>query len=409
MRQLCNTLGDSYWWVMLPLLVAIAVGSYLAIRFLAVPAARLAIKASPARWDDIFVDRKVLHRLSLFGPALIFRLGLEECVVSGDIQEGLIRFANVILIFGGLWSAGAILKAVDDLYRQLDIARSRPIKGYLQLLLIVLWILATVLVTALTFNESIGFLLAGVGTVTAVLILVFRESILSIVASIQLTQNDLLSVGDEIDVPDLELTGVVQDIALHTVTIMGSDKKNVTIPTHALTSHPFKNWKGIDEAGGRHIRRSICLDMTTIRFLTPDELERFRRFDPIADYMNQKVNDLDQWNNEHEPLPGLEGDPRRLTNIGTFRAYVLEYVRRQPRTETDQLKVMVRQLQPTPQGLPIEIYLYSKPTDLVSYEKVAADLIDHILAMVPEFGLKVHQEPSGFDMRNRWSKELSLP
>ena len=148
--------------------------------------------------------------------------------------------------------------------------------------------------------------------------------------------------------------------------------------------------------------------MTTIRFLTSDESERFRRFDPIAEYMDTKLSDLIQWNSDHGPLPGLGGDPRRLTNIGTFRAYVLEYVKRHPGTETDQLKVMVRQLQPTPQGLPIEIYLYSKPVDLVSYEQVAADLMDHILAMVPEFGLKVHQEPSTMGLPVRSDVDISL-
>jgi len=397
---MCATLGTDYSWIVLPLLVGLALIVYTATRFGVLPAVRVAIKASPARWDDVLVDRRVLNRLSLFGPALIFRLGL-ECAADAQLQDALIKVANTILIFGAVWAAGAVSKALDDLYRTLDIARSRPIKAYLQLLLVALWIFAIVLVVAMVFDQQVGRLLAGVGAFTVVLLLIFKDTILSMVASIQLINNNLLAIGDEIDVPSLELNGVVEDIALHAVTIRGPDKKTTTVPTHYLSTHVFKNWKGVDEAGGRHMRRLVFIDVSSIRFLTPEEVERFRSFEPLAEYMESKLAEIEEWNVNNYIPADKTGDPRQLTNIGTFRAYLLEYLRRQPTTATDHLAVMVRQLHPTPHGLPIEIYVYSLSTDLFSHEEVAADLLDHTLAVVPNFGLRVHQEPSTEDVRSK--------
>ena len=380
-------------------LAAVAVGSYLALRFVVLPVVRRIIRRSRYQWDDVLVDRSVLRRLSLFGPALIFRIGIEYVDVS-DVKDTLVDIANIILIVGAVWALGAVLRAFTDLYRRLDVARSRPIKAYLQLLLIVAWVLAGVLVLSIVTEVAVVRLLAGAGAAMAILLLVFRDTILSMVAGIQLINNNLLAIGDEIDVPDLGLNGVVQDIALHTVTIRGSDKKTTTIPTHYLTTHVFKNWDGIDEAGGRHLRRAVYIDASTVRFLTVEELERYKRFEPLATYMGDKLDEIEKWNGDREPPSGMQGDPRRLTNLGTFRAYVLEYLKRHRATATEHLKVMVRQRQPTPHGIPIEIYAYSLPTDLVSYEGVAADLMDHILAMGPEFGLRVHQEPGSEDVRS---------
>ena len=394
---MCATLRD-IGWASIPLSIASAVVAYLAIRFLVLPGTRRAIRASRATWDDVLVDDRVLHRLSLVGPAVIVRLGL-GCFAGDRVADTLLIFANLVLVFGGVWVIGAVLHAINDMYRLLDVAKSRPIKAYLQLLLLALWLLAVVLAVAEVFDEPIGRLLAGVGALMAVLLLFFRDTILSMTASIQLINNSLLAIDDFIEVPDLNIEGLVEDIALHTVTIRSADQKTTHVPTQVLASHVFKNWRGMTEAGARLLTRAIYIDVSSIRFLTDKEIDRFRTFEPLADFIEAHLARVAAWDDAHPVANGLRGDPERLTNLSALQAYALEYIKRHPLTATDGFNVMVRQRQQTPSGLPLEIFTYSVPTDLVPHEEVASQLMDHLLAMVPEFGLRVHQDPSTEDVR----------
>jgi miniconductance mechanosensitive channel len=229
----------------------------------------------------------------------------------------------------------------------------------------------------------------------AVLLLIFRDTILSFVASIQLMQNDMVKVGDWIEMPSAGVDGDVMDIALHTVKVQNFDNTIVTVPTQKLINESFKNWRGMSESGGRRIKRSINIDVSSIRFLTEEEIERFNRFEPLRDYISQKRSELDA-------QPAVEGDaigdPRRLTNVGTFRAYMKAYAKANPKIDSAGMTFLVRELQPGPTGLPIEIYIFANDTNWVRYEDIQADIFDHLLAMTSKFGLRVFQQPTGSDI-----------
>jgi miniconductance mechanosensitive channel len=304
-----------------------------------------------------------------------------------------------VLVLVIVLAADGLLSAANDVYQLRPDAKSRPIKGYLQIVKIVLYIVAGIVVLSLLVNRSPLVFLGGFGAMTAVLLLVFRDTILSLVASITLTQNDMIAVGDWIEMPKYGADGDVIDIALHTVKVQNWDKTITTIPTHQLMADSFKNWRGMSLSGGRRIKRSIHLDLNTIRFLTPDEIERLERFELLRDYLQEKQDELGRYQTEKEQE--VEGEvvptPRRLTNVGTFRAYLVRYLRHHPEVHQD-MTLIVRQLPPGPTGLPLEIYTFSRDTNWTNYEGIQADIFDHILAMIPEFGLRVYQNPSGADL-----------
>jgi miniconductance mechanosensitive channel len=299
-------------------------------------------------------------------------------------------------------SANAFLSAVNDIYATRPDARSRPIKGYLQIISIVLYIAAGILIVSLLLDRSPAVFLGGLAGLTAVVLLVFRDTILSLVASIQLTQNDMIAVGDWIEMPKYGADGDVVDIALHTIKVQNWDKTITTIPTHKLIEDSFKNWRGMSQAGGRRVKRAIHLDLGTVRFLTDEEVERFGRFELLRDYVGEKKEELAAYNARVSGGEGGTGriiaNARRLTNVGTFRAYIVSYLRQHP-TVHQRMTLLVRQLQSGPNGLPMEIYVFSNDTNWINYEAFQSDIFDHLLAMVPEFGLRVFQNPSGEDVR----------
>ena len=388
-------------WMQLLIVIGAAVAAYLVGRYLLIPLVHAAVARTKAKWDDILLDRKVLHRLSLLLPVVAFRFGLG--LIDGLGEEWL-RFleglTDSLLIIVGLIAINAAFNSFNEVYLELDVAENRPIKGYLQIVMIVLSVFGVIVIIARLTGQEIGFLLGGLGALTAVLLLVFKDTILSLVASLQIGQNDLVRVGDWIEMPHLNVDGDVIDVALHTVKVQNWDKTISTIPTYKLVSESFRNWRGMTDAGGRRIKRAINLDLSTIRFLTEEEIERFKRFAPLHRYMDGRVEELQQWQELHDPGPELVGDPRRLTNIGTFRAYVVAYLRAHPKLATDTMTALVRQLPPGEHGLPLEIYVFSSDTRWAQYEAIQADVFDHLLAMVPEFSLKVFQEPTGSDIRS---------
>ncbi|MFZ5719905.1 MAG: mechanosensitive ion channel family protein [Pseudomonadota bacterium] len=290
------------------------------------------------------------------------------------------------------------LNVVNEVYARRPGAASRPIKGYVQVLKILLYATALILIVAALMERSPLLLLSGLGAMAAVLLLVFRDTILSLVASVQLTTNDMLRVGDWIEMPALNADGDVIDIALHTVKVQNWDKTITTIPTHRLISESFKNWRGMQESGGRRIKRSLMIDQASIHFLTDEECARLRRFAVIEDYLDRMAAELEAANAELRKAGRDPVNERRQTNIGAFRAYVAAYVKSHPRIAQD-MTFLVRQLQPTAQGLPLEIYCFTATTAWAEYEAIQADIFDHLLAILPEFGLRLFQEPTGSDMR----------
>lgn len=389
---------------------SVALGALLALAFMADWITRRvllrligqAVAATPNKYDDALLGRGVISRLAHVVPALVVFLGISY--VPG-LPDGLVtvvrNVANAYMIFTVALSLGNVLNAIGDIYERTNPARARnrPIKGYLQLIKIIAFIVAGILVVAVLIERSPLLLLSGLGAMTAVLMLVFKDTILSFVASVQLSSHDMLRVGDWLEMPALNADGDVIDIALHTVKVQNWDRTITSIPTWRLINESFKNWRGMSESGGRRIKRALYLDQTSVRFLSDEERARLKRFALIDEYLDRKREELEAYN---KVLLEQGRDPvntRRVTNLGTFRAYVAAYLKAHPRVHPEMTQ-MVRQLQPGPTGLPLEVYCFTATTAWVEYEGIQADIFDHLYAILPEFGLRIFQEPGGADMRH---------
>jgi len=315
---------------------------------------------------------------------------------------------NVVAAFVILSIALAISSAltlVNEVYSRRPDAASRPIKGYVQVVKIALFFFAAILMIAVLMEQSPLLLLSGLGAMAAVLMLVFKDTILSLVASVQLTSNDMLRVGDWIEMPELNADGDVIDIALHTVKVQNWDKTVTTIPTHRLISESFKNWRAMFESGGRRIKRSLTIDQTSIRFLEPDEIARLKRFSLLSGYLERKEAEIAEWNAARPERMNDVVNARRITNIGTFRAYVTAYLKSRPDINQDMF-LLVRQLAPSETGLPLEIYGFTASTAWAVYEDVQGDIFDHLIAILPEFGLRLFQQPAGSDLARLAERSL---
>lgn len=379
------------------MLVVALLADLIAKRVLLVIVARMA-RRTTANWDDLFLENKVFARVAQLVPALIISVGIVAVPQLPDALVATIRnVANAWVVIAVALTVTAVLTVFNRLYEVRPEAGTRPIKGFVQLLQIAVWIIAALLAAAVLIDRSPVILLSGLGAMTAVLLLVFKDTILSLVASLQLTGQDMIRVGDWLEMPQFGADGDVIDVTLYTVKVQNWDKTITTIPTYRLVSDAFRNWRGMTEAGGRRIKRSIYIDLSTVRFLNAAEILRFRDFALLRDYIDAKERELQEYNAALE-TPGEEGvNLRRLTNIGTLRAYVHNYLRNHPRVRQD-LTLIVRQLQPGPEGLPLEIYCFSNDTAWASYEGIQADIFDHICAIVPQFGLRLYQQPSGADV-----------
>jgi len=354
-------------------------------------------RRSKRTWDDALIQYGVFGRFAQILPALVFFFGLK--LVPGLGDGVVVVGENLALSYGLLMlslAVSALLSSVNAIYEQYPVAAERPIKGFLQVAKIVVFVLAGVLIVATLTERSPVLLLSGLGAMTAVLLLVFKDTILSLVASVQLTSLDMVRVGDWIEMPQCNADGDVIDVSLHTVKIQNWDKTFTTIPTHKLIVDSFKNWRGMDESGGRRIKRELRIDINSARFLTAEEVERFKGFALLKDYIDRKLEDLAAYN----AAVGEETENvnlRRLTNLGTFRAYILSYLKHHPKIHRD-MTLIVRQLQPGPTGLPLEIYAFTNITEWSTYEDIQADIFDHLLAVAGEFGLSMYQEPAGRDL-----------
>lgn len=349
---------------------------------------------------DPAVDQMfAVTRLSALIPALILFAGVAMVPDLSAAAVTVVR--NVCAAFIILTLARAIggaLELLNVLYMRRPDSHRRPIKGYLEVLKIVIYVIAAILMVAALVDRSPLILLSGLGAMAAVLMLIFQDTLLSLVASVQISTNDMLRVGDWIEMPQFNADGDVVDIALHTVKVQNWDKTITTIPTKRLISDSFKNWRGMRESGGRRIKRSLYLDQQSVRFLTDEERRRLDRFALLDGYLPVKEAELDTWNRAIKGGSRDVVNRRRVTNIGTFRAYVERYLRHHPGVHQG-MTLMVRQLAPTSDGLPLELYCFANTIAWVDYEAIQSDIFDHLLAIVPEFGLRVFQHPGGADMR----------
>ncbi len=357
---------------------------------------RVAAKSLPDMGLDL---AKVAGFLANIVPAVIVSRGIEAVPsLSAGLKTVVGNVATAFIVLSIALALNAVLSLANQLYERRPEAASRPIKGYVQVLKILVFTGAGILIIAALMEQSPLLLLSGLGAMAAVLMLVFKDTILSLVASVQLTSNDMLRVGDWIEMPQLNADGDVIDIALHTVKVQNWDKTITTIPTHRLITESYKNWRGMSESGGRRIKRTIAIDQQSIRFIDTDEQDDLRRFALIETYLDQKAGEIDRWNSGLKDLGHDPVNHRRVTNIGTFRAYVMAYLRAHPRIAQD-MTMLVRHLQPTAHGLPLEIYCFTRTTAWAEYEGIQADIFDHLLAIMPEFGLRLFQEPSGMDVK----------
>jgi len=356
--------------------------------------------------DAELQDFGVIRRLSNIVPALVLASGVKA--IPGLPEAAVTVVQNVcggFIVLTVALALAAVLDIINLLYQRRSDAHLHPIKGYLQVVKIVLYAIATILIIATLIDRSPLILLSGLGAMAAVLMLIFQDTLLSLVASVQITSNDLIRVGDWVEMPQLNADGFVIDIALHTVKVQNWDKTITSIPTKRFISDSFKNWRGMQESGGRRIKRSIFLDQQSVHFLSEEECEHLHRFSLLDEYLVEKRRDIAEWNAKLAERGQEPVNTRRVTNIGTFRAYVERYVRSHPGIHQD-MTFIVRQLAPTADGLPLEIYCFTSTVNWVPYEAIQSDIFDHLLSILPEFGLRVFQHPSGADMRG-WSESLT--
>ncbi len=353
------------------------------------------VRQTQTQWDDILLERHVFERLSHLAPGLVFYiLGPEAFADWPDLAAFVQKVAVVYMLAMTLSMVNAFLDAVIEIYRSTDASQNKPIKGYVQVVKIVLVLAFVIVMFSVLLDRSPLVMLSGLGAMTAIILLVFKDSILGFVAGIQLSSNDMLRPGDWIEMPRYGADGNVIDIALTTVKVRNWDKTITTIPSYSLISDSFKNWRGMEECGGRRIKRALNIDMNSIAFLAGEQIERLGKFALLRDYLAGKQHELAEWNQGAE-------DPvnsRRLTNVGTFRAYMAAYLRSLPIVH-EELTFLVRQLDPGEHGLPIEIYFFSTDQEWANYEAIQSDIFDHLLAMLPEFGLRIFQSPGGADFQ----------
>ena len=382
------------------LLVAAWLANWLVKRIL-VRGIYRALRASVIGEDKALMDSRIIARLANIVPAFIVFVGIG---LVPDLPEAVLstvrNVCSAIIVLVLALAIGGSLNLVNTLYARREDALRRPVKGYVQVVQIVVYLLAAILMVAALIDRSPLILLSGLGAMAAVLILIFQDTLLSLVASVQISSSDIIRVGDWVEMPQLNADGDVIDIALHTVKIQNFDKTITTVPTKRFISDPFKNWRGMRESGGRRIMRHMLLDQHSLHFLSAEEVQSLRRFRLLGEYLEQKEVEIREWNKALEAQGNDPVNSRRITNIGTFRAYVERYLRTHKGIHQD-MPLVVRQLTPTSDGRPLDIYCFTNTVVWVDYEGIQADIFDHLLAILPEFGLRVFQHPSGADMRER--------
>lgn len=367
---------------------------------------RVSVKTK-TEWDDILVKHHVFRRLANLIPAAIILAFIPD-IFKG--HEWWMNFSqtlvNIYIIITILLTLDASLNSFSDIYQGFRIAKTKPIKGYVQILKVIIYFLGGILIISTIIGKSATGILTGLGAATAILMFIFKDPILGLVGSIQLSANDMVRPDDWIAVEKHKADGVVIDMNLTSVKVQNWDMTITNIPTYSLVSDSFVNWRGMQESGGRRIMRSVNLDMKSIRFSTPEMIEKFKRIRILKDYIEEKEKEISEYNKRHDIDTSEIVNLRRQTNVGVFRRYLLEYLKNHPDVNQDMI-IQVRQLPPTEKGLPMEIYCFSAKQAWVEYEKVQSEIFDHILTVIPEFGLSVFQSPSGEDFRGYFAPSES--
>lgn len=350
------------------------------------------------QWDDLLIEHNVIVRFSHIVPAAIIHFFAPALFdPTSQIAELLRVLVNIYLIVITLFVIDGVLNFARALWERGPVGRRYPAKSFVQAAKLVINLIGLIFILSSLLGKSPVVFFSGLGAVTAILLLIFKDAILGLVAGFQLSVNNMVMVGDWISMPARGADGDVIDVSLTTVKVQNWDKTITTIPTYALISDSFKNWRGMKDAGGRRIKRPLHVDMRTIQFADEELLERFKRIRLLRPYLEEKLEDIKKHNDGvGEELSELING-RRLTNVGTFRAYCVAYLRNHPKLHQE-MTLLVRQLEPSPHGLPIEIYTFTNDTVWANYEDIQGDIFDHFLSVLPEFGLSAYQAPSGADL-----------
>lgn len=349
---------------------------------------------SKNQFDDLLLKNNFFRNVAFLIPALLLYYFTQDTISSIPILikivKSILKVLYIIIILGILSS---VLDTINDYYDRYNFAKDHPIKPAIQIIKIIFYVIGLIAIVAVLFNKDLSSLVFSLGAASAVLMLIFKDPILGFVGGLQLIFNKMLAIDDWITMPKYGADGSVLEINLTTVKIQNWDKTIITIPTYSLISDSFQNWKGMEESGGRRIKRAIFIDMNSIRFCTPDMLNRFKQIQVLGDYITKTEKQIEEFNSLHNIDPEILVNGRRQTNIGVFRAYLEAYLKR--RSDVNQkLTFMVRQLAPSEKGLPIEIYVFASTTQWVEYEGIQSDIFDHVLAVVPQFDLKIYQYPT---------------
>ncbi|WMJ78765.1 MULTISPECIES: mechanosensitive ion channel family protein [unclassified Sedimentibacter] len=361
------------------------------------------IKNNKYNWDDILFKNRVFHKIVMIIPGITT---YNSAVFFDEFSVVVSKLSMIYILFTVILMGRALIKSVEDIYRQFSISKDRPIKGFLQVIEIILYIVLIIMIISIMVDKSPVALISGIGALTALTTLIFKDSIVGFVAGMQLTWNDMLRIGDWIEMPKYGADGDVIDITLNTVKIQNFDKTIVTIPTYALISDSFKNWRGMQEMGARRIKRSINIDITSIKFCTNEMLDKYKKINILKDYIKNKEIELKDSNEKTENMDLLING-RNLTNVGVFRIYVQNYISNHPKIHNG-MTLMVRQLVPGDNGLPLEIYAFINDIDWVNYENIQSDIFDHLFAVAEFFELRIFQKPSSYDFNNAILNERKI-
>ena len=382
--------------VLFVLIAAVAVLGYLITRKLIYRVVAKIVKATPNDWDDELLKSKLFSWISLLVPVTIFWQTAGE-FKTNTLSSIVLIASQVTAIVFILCALMSVLNIIERIYGRYAVSRKLPLKSFVQVIRIILVVIGTIFIVSSIMNQSPALIFSGLGAATAILMLIFKDSILGLVAGVQLSANKMVSVGDWIEMPKFGADGEVSEVALTTVKVINWDKTITTVPTYALISDSFKNWQGMSESGVRRIKRSLNFDMQSVHVLNADELARMRKISLLSDYLNEKEAEVAAWNTERNVTSEELVNARVLTNIGTFRAYVAEYLKNHPKIAKDQT-ILVRHLSPQDSGIPIEIYAFSTDNAWVNFEGIQSDIFDHLMAVTPQFGLRLFQRPSGLDL-----------
>lgn len=386
--------------ILLVAVIVTAIVAYHITRTLFIGITTKVVRKTANTWDNELLNSRILKWISLLVPTLIILHAAPHAIATHHDNVAIASHfidatARVFIIILGFLTLNSLLNIIERIYQRYDVSRELPIKGFLQVIKTVLLIASIIFIISTLIGESPVLIFSGLGAMTAIMMLIFKDSILGLTAGIQLSANRMIARGDWIEMPKFGADGSVLEVALTTVKVENWDKTITTIPTYALISDSFKNWRGMSNSGVRRIKRSVSLDMSTVELLDEESLAKLRKIRLIAPYLEKKEKELAEWNAKHtgNDESGSPVNARALTNLGTFRAYMFQYLKNHPKISQHHT-LLVRQLQPTEHGVPIELYTFTNDNAWARYEDIQSDIFDHYLAVLPEFGLRAFQSPS---------------